>query len=597
MRIRVLLPATFLILSFARFAAADPTGTCVGLGAPLTGTAASGNARVATADFNEDGILDLVTTGGNANFSVYLGLGTAGVGNGTFAAPTSYPSIGARDFAIGDFNHDGILDLAFTVPAGVGLRFGQGSGGVGDGTFGAQSTLTLSVPQTAIITRDFNEDGILDLAVASGNGPYAISVFLGLGANGVGNGTFGAPVGYTVAALPNAIVTGDFNHDGRLDLAMTAGGNVIHTLMGAGTGAKGNGAFITPATNYIVNTLGGQIVTGDFNEDGRTDLAFTEIAGDVAVMLGNGTGSVGDGTFAAPSRYWVGPQARGLGVADFNGDGIADLAVALFGGDSVAVMVGGGAFTTGNGTFLFAGRFRAAPGPLPLLVQDFKSDNIPDVLVANFDTTAVQMFPGMCASAYATNSLLTSPNGGEAWNIGSEHTITWNKDNGIMAMDVEISRDDGANWDVIATNVTGTSFDWTVTGPQTGLAKVRIYDSAVRSRREVSDTTFVIEPSAAGVGPPVAEGIQLGIPAPNPFSRSVRLTLSVPRAVSHAEVVVCSVDGRVVSRLHSGALSAGDRTLEWNGRLANGRRATPGVYFVRATWPGAEATQRTVLLE
>jgi FG-GAP-like repeat len=191
------------------------------------------------------------------------------------------------------------------------------------------STVVLSTPSNtggtgyAVVTADFNRDGKLDLALAYTNAQQDKFVYILLGN---GNGTFQSPVAYPISFSPSAagfpMATGDFNGDGKLDLV--AGQSV---LLG-----NGDGTFqpaISLPTQYVPSDED-QFVAADFNGDGKLDLvALEQSAGDLLVMLGNG-----DGTFTALTPISVTEDcpallctADSLVAADFNGDGELDLVV------------------------------------------------------------------------------------------------------------------------------------------------------------------------------------------------------------------------------------------------------------------------------
>src|SRR5207244_1519564 len=110
-----------------------------------------------------------------------------------------------RYVATGDFNHDGILDLAFSVNAGLAVMLGQGSGGVGNGAFGAGATFAAGTNPQGLAVADLNEDGIEDIAIVNGSS-NSVSIFLGLGSGGVGNGSFAAAVNYATGTGPAHVV-------------------------------------------------------------------------------------------------------------------------------------------------------------------------------------------------------------------------------------------------------------------------------------------------------------------------------------------------------------------------------------------------------
>ena len=161
-------------------------------------------------------------------------------------------------------------------------------------------------------TGDFNGDGKLDLAVI-GADSNDVAVLLGNG-----DGTFQPPVLYAAGSDLSSIVAGDFNGDGKLDLAVTdSGTNEVSILLG-----NGDGTFQPPITD-AVGSGPDAMVAGDFNGDGKLDLAVADGGSNqVSVLLGNG-----DGTFQAGEQLAVGFDPDGIVAGDFNSDGHLDLAV------------------------------------------------------------------------------------------------------------------------------------------------------------------------------------------------------------------------------------------------------------------------------
>jgi hypothetical protein len=229
-------------------------------------------------------------------------------------------------------------------------------------------------PPLSVAVGDFNGDGKLDLAVAnpsSGN----VSVLLGYG-----DGTFQAAVSYPVGGCgPSAIAVGDFNGDGKLDLAVAW--DLVYTaayvtvLLG-----NGDGTFQT-AVSYPVGANPSSVAVGDFNGDGKLDLAVAnsnlngianESSTSVSVLLGNG-----DGTFQTAVNYPAGTNPISVAVGDFNGDGKPDLVVAnAYGG--VTVLLG-----NGNGTFQTPVSHPVDGNPNSVAVGDFNGDGKLDFAVAN----------------------------------------------------------------------------------------------------------------------------------------------------------------------------------------------------------------------
>jgi hypothetical protein len=282
------------------------------------GSQNSGN-TIFTADFNGDGIQDLVILG--SGISVLLGNG-----DGTFTAAPSPSADLPGAIAVGDFNGDGIPDLA-VAPA-----FDEGNSemllGNGDGTFtiasGSFGYGNGTVTSDSIAAADFNGDGKLDLveACTSVNEQPCDLLLIQFGN---GDGTFMQSSGIPLAFFPLAFVgsqamaVGDFNGDGKPDLAVTnSGANGVNVFLNSDGGLSAVSA--SPATGASPTS----IAAADFNGDGKLDLAVANSgSNNVTILLGNG-----DGTFTAAASPAADTGSTSVALADFNGDGKEDLVAA-----------------------------------------------------------------------------------------------------------------------------------------------------------------------------------------------------------------------------------------------------------------------------
>jgi hypothetical protein len=296
-------------VSFLNTSASNSVLGTADLGAGTTGlsfvnssnpaTMAEPNA-IAAADFNGDGIPDLAVSNSNSNLTTLTIL--LGNMDGTFIAETTSPTVGLYpdSIAVGDFNGDGIPDLAVTSIDNNNVTILLGNG---DGTFRTSATLGANTPQS-VATGDFNEDGIADLAVVSSE---SVLVFLGNE-----EGTFQQQsASVTVGASPITVAVGDFNSDGMPDLAVTnnCGSSYPCNSNDPITIALGNGdgtftqAPVVPSLPTGANPDG--LAVGDFNGDGILDLAVSnplaeDLTDAIYIFLGNG-----EGAFKSPVGYPV----------------------------------------------------------------------------------------------------------------------------------------------------------------------------------------------------------------------------------------------------------------------------------------------------
>jgi hypothetical protein len=288
---------------------------------------------VAVGDFNGDGIPDLVVSGSSLT-AEYWGLAVLiGNGDGTFQLPTTYyyeSGYMPLTVAVADFNGDGIADLVSLNQStgGTGFILATVYLGHGDGTFQSALVRTTSGPVGSgysLGVGDFNGDGIPDIAML---GYSTLDIFIG---NGDGTFKTGLSSNITSAAYP--FVVADLNGDGKTDLAFSTGTGVSVVL------GNGDGTF-QAAASYGSFLLPRVLVTADFNGDGTPDIALdswnTATAPDslASVLLGNG-----GGTLQSPVSYAAGTNSYGVVAADFNGDGRADLALANSGSTNVSILL------------------------------------------------------------------------------------------------------------------------------------------------------------------------------------------------------------------------------------------------------------------
>jgi hypothetical protein len=411
-------------------------------GAFATGmTYATGATPVAlvTADFRGNGKVDLAIVneneGSGTNGSVSILLGN---GNGTFKIHVDYP---VGNFPVGivaaDFNGDGKIDLAVVndYDSTVSILLGNG-----DGTFQSQTIVQVGTGPTSLGSGDFNGDGKVDL-VTSNVGSATVSALLN-----EGNGSFTRVDSPSPLSGPDTsmLVTGDFNGDGKLDVVVSSRiYQQLFLLLGEGNGSLGTPSTIPTAPFDPVTAL----VVGDFNHDGKLDLAsggYDEVGG-IVVSLGKG-----DGTFKLPVVSPCGPIGA-MAVADVNGDGQLDL-IAANQSNSVGLFLG-----EGDGTFSIpkpVALAKAVYGVDATVVADFNGDGKPDLAVAevNFPHGRISVELGDGNGTFSKP--VTSPLLSEA--INNQDLMRAGDFNGDGKPDLLILDDYGTGFQILLGNGDGT---------------------------------------------------------------------------------------------------------------------------------------------
>lgn len=322
--------------------------------------------KVAAADLNGDGRSDLVIVNEAMASYVTILLGTAS----GFAPPVNYPvGVEPTGVVIGDFDGDGKLDLAVTNAFGADVIFVLF--GRGDGTFTpgiAAYTNALETHNGPFVAGDFNGDGRLDLAILDQSSSGSVEILLGNG-----NGTFSRGNTYVPGSTPTGIAARDFNGDGKLDLAIAnSGSDNVSIFLG-----NGDGTFAA-AVNYATGMLPVKLTVADFDGDGKLDLAVLNAnSANVSILRGNG-----DGTFAAAVNYPTFTVESDIAATDLNGDGKPD--VVLGGGANVAVLL-----NNGNATFGAITRYTNGINADSIAVADFDGDGKSDVAACDFINEAV----------------------------------------------------------------------------------------------------------------------------------------------------------------------------------------------------------------
>jgi len=362
-----------------------------------------------TTDFNHDGFADLAVAEGYDDHGFLIpSMGTLlGAPSNQLHATSNTPLPFTPPFggtvaplAIGDFNHDGHLDIAYSATyysadEGYSVGIVQVLFGDGKGRFPAIGPAS-SIASNFIAAGYFNGDGHADLATLDGTN---LEILIGNG-----DGTFKPPVTYTVGTSPVFVLQRDLNGDGKRDLVVVNhDSDNISVLLG-----NGDGTF-KPQKTFGAGTLPNWAVTGDFNRDGKIDIAVASNSG-ISILLGNG-----DGTFQPERNYPAAGTLTAIAQASVRQDGIE----CLLGIDSASnrfVLLPG----AGDGTFGAPVFFHMDRVPTSILAGDFNADGATDIaLLANGH---LEVFYNQGGDHVTLSSSSTSPKANQAVTLLAQMT-------------------------------------------------------------------------------------------------------------------------------------------------------------------------------
>jgi hypothetical protein len=510
---------------------AEPSGTLQPAGgSPFP--AGAGPQSVAVADFNHDGNQDILTAN-NADNTATLLLGN-GIGGFT-AAPGSPFSTGTSpaSVAAGDVNGDGKPDI-LTANSGsnnLTVLLGDGSGGFAPA---GGSPFAVGTEPLSVAVGDFNGDGRLDAVVANYTDKN-VTILLGDGTGGFTQAA-GSPI--NVGTAPQAVAVGDFNGDGIPDIVEAAFNGRVTILIGNGTG----GFAVTQS--YAVGSFPQFVVAADLNGDGKLDIVTANFGSNsLSVLLGNGSGGF---TAAAKSPFAVGMQPQSVTVADVNGDGKPDLISANTSDNTVSILLGDG-----------SGGFAAAPGspfaagaaPFAVAVADFNGDGLPDVAAAN----AVGTVTVLLGAPVATTSALTTTAGASV-SFGTAIPLTLNVTQPSGGFNTPTGsatfQDGGAGLGAAAQRT--TPYSLSVTGLQPGTHSfTAAYAGDGANLASASNTVTVVVTAAAQT---IAFGALANkVFGSAPFTVTATASSGLPVSFASTTGAVCSVSNGTVTLLAAGA--------------------------------------------
>ena len=324
----------------------------------------------------------------------------------SFLEPSFFPANAALTLAVDDLDGDGDLDLAVPdhVPGIVKILLGDGAGNlelVRELNTGQPTEVGTPPDTLAVATGDFDKDGIRDLAVAN-QLAQQVKVF-----EGTGNGAYQLQAELGISTKrPSDLGVADFDGDGNDDIVAISNPRILGDFAGRLTVFLGDGAGAFPTTREFGAADGSAaLVVADFNGDEAPDVASVSYAaGRVSIFRNDGSGLFTRQNFnSGPVRALVGRRA--IAAGDLNGDGLADLAVTNSARTlSILINDGSGAFPTRK--VLPNGRSREAFEPKSVEIADINGDGALDLVASGQDAGSVSIHLGDGLGGFATPSVI-----------------------------------------------------------------------------------------------------------------------------------------------------------------------------------------------
>ncbi len=370
---------------------------------------------LAIADLNGDGKPDLITANiGDNSVSVLLNttvLPTASVALGpktdftTGNLPTSV--------AIGDLNGDGKPDMAITnahfSSNSVSVLLNTSNPGATVPTYTAKTDFNTGSRPTSVSMGDVNGDGKLDLVVADAFS-NSVSIFLNSTTPGATTPTFAAATSFTTGSSPYSVAIGDINGDGKPDLAIAnyISNSVSVLLNTTPTGATT--ATYSTKTDFATGTTPTSVVIGDLNGDGKPDLAIANAnSNSVSVLLNSTTPGATLPVLSTKFDIPTGAAPHAVAFRDLNGDGNPDLITANKSSNSVSILLS--TTTPGASVPSYAAKtdFNTGNSPYSVAIADMNGDGKPDLAIANYSSNSVSVLlnstaPGATTPGFAAKT-------------------------------------------------------------------------------------------------------------------------------------------------------------------------------------------------
>ena len=362
---------------------------------------------VSMGDVNGDGKPDLTTTnGGSASVSVLLNTTAPGATTPSFALQTQFATgIRPESLWMGDVNGDGKPDLAIVNGGSdsVSVLLNTTATGATTPSFAPQAQFATGSAPRSVSMGDIDGDGKPDLAIANAAG--SVCVLLNRTAPGDTTPSFATQEQFATGSNPKSVSLGDIDGDGKPDLAIAnLSSDSVSVLLNT-TAPGATTASFAPQHPFATGSGPNSVSMGDFNGDGKPDLAVVNGGSvSVSVLLNTTAPGASTPTFVPQTQFTTGRGPNSVSIGDINGDGRPDLAIVNFGSNSVSVLLNTTATGATTPSFAPQAQFKTDSFALSASMGDVNGDGKPDLAISNFFPTGVSVLLNQTGSVGLTVS-------------------------------------------------------------------------------------------------------------------------------------------------------------------------------------------------
>ncbi len=334
-----------------------------------------------------------------------------------YASRTTFTSVvNPNSIVFGDFDGDGKTDMAVVSQATAStlsiFRNTSATGSMTSGSFATKVDFTLTNNADGIAVGDLDGDGRLDIVV-NNQSSNTVSIYRNISTPGsFTTSSLATRVDFGVGSSPTSVAVGDVDGDGRPEILVTnSGANTVAVLRNVSVpGTLTTGSF-SSAVNFTTGTTPRDVVLGDINADGKPEMIVTnQGANTLSVFMNTSTaGSISTSSFGTKVDFTTGATPVYVAVGDFDRDGKSDLAVTNQGANTVSVFLN--THTSGNiasGSFATKVDFAVGASPLMLAIGDLDGDGKPDIAAANAGTTTFSVLRNTSTSGSITSGSFAS---------------------------------------------------------------------------------------------------------------------------------------------------------------------------------------------